>query len=109
MPYKTKKIGFSTLFLKWFLIMKYVQFMDLTLAAIYLFLKIMNQLNFEVCNKKKKSLFISKINFQYKQYCTVLKRHLQDWSLWLKKESHSGFLWENQNRFLMVSASYQNY
>lgn len=53
MPYKTKKIGFSTLFLKWFLIMKYVQFMDLTLAAIYLFLKIMNQFNFEVCDKKK--------------------------------------------------------
>lgn len=53
MPYKTKKISFSTLFLKWFLIMKYVQFMDLTLAAIYLFLKIMNQFNFEVCDKKK--------------------------------------------------------
>ena len=53
MPYKTKKIGFSTLFLKWFLIMKYVQFMDLTLAAIYLFLKIMNQFNFEVCDEKK--------------------------------------------------------
>lgn len=53
MPYKTKKISFSTLFLKWFLIMKYVQVMDLTLAAIYLFLKIMNQFNFEVCDEKE--------------------------------------------------------